>query len=178
MLHGTTGPGSPSAIRIVTVDEGFHAHLLSATLGRTPSESETTMSEPRFVIALPIADRPRSHEFYREVLGLEAFGEPADDGVPEPLQFTLASGVDLMLVPTGGFQWAIGGQPVTPDDQHETVITVAAASPTDVDELVDRARRAGARVVVEPGDQSWGYTATFADPDGHLWAALVPPANA
>lgn len=135
------------------------------------------MSDPRFVIALPIADRPTSHEFYREVLGLEAPGEPAEDGVPEPLQFPLGGGVDLMLVPTGGFQWAIGGQPVTPDYHHETVITLAATSPAEVDDLVDRARRAGARVVVEPGDQSWGYTATFTDPDGHLWAALVPPAD-
>lgn len=131
------------------------------------------MSEPRFVVALPIADRPTSHEFYREVLGLEAFGEPAEDGVPEPLQFTLASGVDLMLVPTGGFSWAIGGQPVSTGEHHETVITMAAESAADVDDLIGRARRAGARVVVEPGDQSWGYTATFADPDGHLWAALA-----
>lgn len=133
------------------------------------------MSDPRIVIALPVADRPTSRDFYREVLGLEASGAPADDGVPEPLQFTLAEGVALMLIPSGGFQWVIGGRPITPGDHHECVFTLAAGSSGEVDELIERARRAGGHVVVEPGDQSWGYTATFADPDGHLWSALVAP---
>ena len=31
-----------------------------------------------FLISLPIADRPRSHAFDRDALGLEAIGEPAD----------------------------------------------------------------------------------------------------
>ena len=48
----------------------------------------------------------------------------------------------------------------------------------DVDALVERARAAGATVVAEPEQKPWGYTATFADPDGHLWmvARLVRPA--
>jgi hypothetical protein len=32
----------------------------------------------------------------------EPIGELADDGVPEPLQFTLNDGVRIMLIPTGG----------------------------------------------------------------------------
>lgn len=35
--------------------------------------------------------------------------------------------------------------------------------------MVERAQRAGAEVVTAPGPQPWGYTGTFADPDGHLW---------
>jgi catechol 2,3-dioxygenase-like lactoylglutathione lyase family enzyme len=42
-------------------------------------------------ISLATADRSRSLAFYRDGLGLEAFGPLADDGVPEPLQFRLAS---------------------------------------------------------------------------------------
>ena len=61
-----------------------------------------------FLISLPIADRPRSYAFYQEALGLEAIGELADDGVPEPLLFVLNDGVRMMLVPTGGFGWVIG----------------------------------------------------------------------
>lgn len=41
------------------------------------------------VISLPIGDRQRSFEFYRTALDLVAIGEPAEDGVPEPLQFAL-----------------------------------------------------------------------------------------
>lgn len=55
------------------------------------------------IVCLPIADRQKSFAFYGDGLGLEAFGEPAEDGVPEPLQFVLNDGVQLMLIPTGGF---------------------------------------------------------------------------
>jgi hypothetical protein len=45
-------------------------------------------------------------------LGLDAIGEPAQDGVPEPPQFALNDGVRLMRVPTGGFGWVIGDREV------------------------------------------------------------------
>jgi predicted lactoylglutathione lyase len=32
---------------------------------------------------------------------------------------------------------------------------------------------AGGVVVSGPTQKSWGYTGTFADPDGHLWEAIV-----
>ncbi|WP_433389332.1 VOC family protein [Micromonospora sp. KLBMP9576] len=127
------------------------------------------------VVALPIADRPTSYRFYSAALGLKALGELAEDGVPEPLQFALNDGLHLMLVPTGGFGWAIGGREVAPRGQSECVLNLPAETPAEVDEVVGRARAAGAEVVVEPGQQPWGYTGTFADPDGHLWAVQVAP---
>jgi catechol 2,3-dioxygenase-like lactoylglutathione lyase family enzyme len=54
-------------------------------------------------ISLATADRRRSLTFYRDGLGLDAFGPIADDGIPEPLQLRLGSSVSLMLIPTGGF---------------------------------------------------------------------------
>ncbi len=59
-------------------------------------------------ISLATGDRSRSFAFYRDGLGLEAFGPVADDGVPEPLQLRLAPNVSLMLIPTGGFGWVAG----------------------------------------------------------------------
>src|SRR4051812_18630204 len=47
-------------------------------------------------------DRRRSFEFYQQVLGVDAVGEQADDGVPEPLQFPMNDGVRLMLIPRVG----------------------------------------------------------------------------
>ncbi|MEU4778705.1 VOC family protein [Micromonospora sp. NPDC023633] len=125
------------------------------------------------VVALPIADRPTSYRFFSDGLGLDAVGEPADDGVPEPLQYALNDGLRVMLVPTGGFGWAIGGREVARRGQSECVVNLPAATPAEVDEFVGRARAAGAEVVVEPGPQPWGYTGTFADPDGHLWTVLA-----
>ncbi len=54
------------------------------------------MSLSSVIISLPVADRQTSYAFYRAALGLEAFGEPADDGVPEPLQFAVNDGLTLM----------------------------------------------------------------------------------
>ena len=124
-------------------------------------------SEP-VVVTLPTADRQRSYDFYRKGLGLEPVGELADDGLPEPLQFVLNDGARLMLIPTGGFGWVIGDREVH-SGGGECLLSLSAESPADVDTLVDTAERAGADVVSAPGQQEWGYTAVFADPDGHLW---------
>jgi dihydrofolate reductase len=32
-----------------------------------------------------------------------------------------------------------------------------------------RAQDAGAEIVIEAGNQKWGYAGAFADPDGHMW---------
>jgi predicted lactoylglutathione lyase len=121
------------------------------------------------VISLPIADRRRSFGFYRDVLGLEAIGEPAADGVPEPLQFALNDGTRLVLVPTRGFGWVIGDREPAPRGYSECILGLEREDEAGVRELFERAREAGAKSVSEPAPQPWGYSAVFADPDGHLW---------
>jgi uncharacterized protein len=120
------------------------------------------------VVTLPIADRRRSFDFYRNGLGFEPIGEVADDTVPEPLQFVLNEGLRLMLVPSGGFGWVIGDR-TAHIGGGGCLLSLSAVSEAGVDELVDAAQRAGAAVVTAPGQQPWGYTSVFADPDGHLW---------
>lgn len=121
------------------------------------------------IVSLPTEDRQTSFGFYRDWLGLEAFGEPADDGVPEPLQFALNDGVHLMLIPTGGFGWLIGDHEVAPRGRSECLLGLSAETDDEVDKLVARAHEAGAEIVADPAQHPWGYTGTFADPDGHLW---------
>ena len=125
-------------------------------------------AEP-ILISLPVADRVRAHTFYRQALRLETVGEPADDGVPEPLLFVLNPMARLMLVPTGGFGWVIGDHEVASPGTSECVLGLTAATEVEVQEIVERARRAGASVATEPAPQPWGYAAAFSDPDGHLW---------
>jgi predicted lactoylglutathione lyase len=121
------------------------------------------------LISLPVADRVRAHDFYRDGLGLEAIGELADDGVPEPLMFVLNPMTRLMLVPTGGFGWVIGDHQVAEIGASECVLGIGAPTDDGVEAIVERARRAGATVAIEPAPQPWGYAASFADPDGHIW---------
>src|SRR3954471_1766756 len=74
-------------------------------------------------------DRRRSFEFYQQVLGVDAVGEQADDGVPEPLQFPLNDGVRLMLIPRGGFGWVV--QPRT-GPRRGTESVSSPSSPTTI----------------------------------------------
>jgi predicted lactoylglutathione lyase len=122
-----------------------------------------------FALALPIADRRTAYDFYRSALHLTAIGRLAEDGVPEPLQFALAPGANLVLVPTEGFGWVTAGHEVVGPGQSECVLTHVVSTPAEVDTVTERARAAGATVVVEPADPGWGYSSTFTDPDGHLW---------
>jgi predicted lactoylglutathione lyase len=121
------------------------------------------------IVSLPIADRRTSSTFYCEGLGFDPIGEPAEDGVPEPLQFALNDGVRLMLIPVGGFGWVIGDHEVSPPGRSECLLSLRVGTQADVDAVVERAHRAGAEIVTAPGQQPWGYAGAFADPDEHLW---------
>ena len=121
------------------------------------------------IISLPIEERPRSYAFYQEALGLTPVGELAEDGIPEPLQFQLADGVTMMLIPTEGFGWVLGDQPAAPYGQSECILSVRADSEEAVDAQTAKALAAGAVQVTAPTRKPWAYFATFTDPDGHLW---------
>jgi uncharacterized protein len=127
-------------------------------------------------ISLATADRGRSLVFYRDGLGLDAFGPLADDGIPEPLQLRLAPRVSLMLIPTGGFGWVAGEDRVAPAGASECVLSVYAPDEDAVGVRYNAALAAGGTTVYEPSRQEWGaFAAQVADPDGHLWMILVPP---
>jgi predicted lactoylglutathione lyase len=125
------------------------------------------------VVSLPTADRRTSHRFCVEGLGLTAFGEPADDGVPEPLQFAINDGVHLMFIPTDGFGWVVGDRAVAASGTSECILSLSVDAAADVDATVQRAVAAGATVVTAAGEQPWGYAGSFADPDGHVWMVIA-----
>ncbi len=126
-------------------------------------------SEKPLIVSLPIADRRDSFAFYRDGLGFEAVGAPADDGVPEPLQFVLNDGVRLMLVPRGGFDWVTGDHAVASAGTSECVLVLRRESQAEVQRTIEEAVSAGATEVTPPGQQPWGYAGAFADLDGHIW---------
>jgi uncharacterized protein len=126
------------------------------------------MSSHDVVIALPTEDRARACAF-AQALGFETPGELADDGVPEPLRVLLNDRTAVMYVPTGGFGWVTGGRQTAARGTVECLLSLQLGSPADVDALMAKAQEAGAEVVTEAQQQPWGYTGTFADPDGHLW---------
>jgi uncharacterized glyoxalase superfamily protein PhnB len=49
-------------------------------------------------------------------------------------------------------------------------------SPSEVDEVTEQARSAGATTGREPAETFWGgYSAVFIDPDGHPWEVAHNP---
>lgn len=115
----------------------------------------------RATVCLPTRNRRVAQAFY-SALGFVAVRD-------EPLQFEIGVGLRVMLIPAVGFGWVIGGRKRSPRGAHECLIVIGLASDTEVDELLRRAQDAGARIVIEPGNQKWGYAGAFADPDGHMW---------
>ncbi|WP_295695103.1 hypothetical protein, partial [Lapillicoccus sp.] len=75
-------------------------------------------------LAVPTAARPRSFAFYGSGLGLEPFGDLADDGIPEPLQFVLNDRARLMLIPTTGFVWVTSNRPTVSPGTSECLLTI------------------------------------------------------
>lgn len=130
------------------------------------------VAETPVTIALPIADRRRSFEFYGDGLGFTVPGEPAEDGMPEPLRVTLGDHVRVMLIPAEGFGWVLGDRTTVGPGQSECIVSLAIPTRAEVDDLLARASSAGADVIRQPSQMSWGYEGSFADPDGHVWQVV------
>lgn len=124
-------------------------------------------------ICLSIADRNRSYVFYRQALGLLPIGEEAEDGVPEPLQFRLGESTNLMLIPTGGFGWALGSREPAPSGVSECLMSMSVPNPGEVAGICSAMEQLGGEVLAAPAPQDWGYTAVVTDPDGHAWQLIA-----
>lgn len=112
-------------------------------------------------------------DFYREAFGFELTGPLAEDGVPEPLEFSISAGVRLTLIPRGGFGWVLDQRPAAPAGESECLLSLTVDTATEVDGLAERIRAAGGEITSPPQRQDWGYTAICADVDGHLWQIIA-----
>lgn len=127
-------------------------------------------------ISLPIADRVSSMRFYLETFGFEPVGEPAEDGVPEPLMFRIDQGTVLALIPSDGLGFVLGdSRALASSGTSECILGMGVATVQEVADLVERIGNAGGTVLAEPEDRPWGHTALCADPDGHVWQISVEP---
>jgi catechol 2,3-dioxygenase-like lactoylglutathione lyase family enzyme len=120
------------------------------------------------LITLGVADLDRSLRFY-EALGWKRGNR--DEGV---VFFQIPGGVlalwgrrelaaETGLPDAGGF----GG----------VAVAYNTRSRAEVDAVIGEAVRAGARVLRQPAETTWGgYSGYFADPDGHPWEVAHNPA--
>lgn len=128
------------------------------------------------VVTLGVADLEQSLVFYRDGLGLPTkgiIGQEFEHGAV--VFFELSGGLILAL-------WAQDdishdtGLPKRPANSAAFTIGHNVSRREEVDEVMDSARHAGARIIKTPQDTFYGgYAGYFHDPDGHLWEIVWNP---
>jgi len=140
--------------------------------------------KPRIdVITLAVNNFERALSFYR-LLGLESSGVTAteftgDDTRPAGaiVMFHLNGGQILALYPRSELA-KDAGIPQGPAQSGEFSLGHLVASRDEVDELLAKAKAAGAPATALH-DRPWGiYSGYFRDPDGHLWEVIHHPTSA
>jgi uncharacterized protein len=146
-----------------------------ATIGR-----RGTAIEPRItVLTLGVDDLERSLAFYRDGLGLPSRGIVGQEFEYGAVAFfELQGGLALALWLRTSIARDTGISPQAPSATDFT-IGHNVRSQAEVDALMARAERAGARVAKPAGPTFWGgYSGYFQDPDGHLWEVAWNPQRA
>ena len=120
------------------------------------------------LVTLGVADLGRARAFY-EALGWRT-GAAAEDDVVffQCGDMVLALWDRAKLAEDSCVEDAGGWGGVTP--------ALNLGSPAEVDEAIEQARAAGARIGREPAETFWGgYSGVFIDPDGHPWEIAHNP---
>ncbi len=133
--------------------------------------------KPRItVITVSVDDLERSLRFYRDGLGLKTegiIGKEFEHGAVA--FFDLRAGLKLALWPRKSLAHDSGlalGKP----SATELSLGHNVSSKTEVDAVMEQAKRAGAIIVKPAQDTFWGgYAGYFQDPDQHLWEVVWNP---
>ncbi|HJV25314.1 MAG TPA: VOC family protein [Aromatoleum sp.] len=129
------------------------------------------------LVTLGVDDLERSLRFYRDGLGLKTdgiVGTEFEHGAV--VFFELHGGLRLALWPRASLAHD-SGLPLAKPSATELSLGHNVASRSEVDAIMEEARRAGAIIVKPAHDTFWGgYAGYFQDPDGHLWEVAWNPA--
>ena len=120
------------------------------------------------LITLGVSDLSRARAFY-EAVGWRTGAGPDDDVVFfQAGDMVMALWDRARLAEDSGVEDAGGWGGVT--------LALNFGSPEEVDEVLEEARAAGARIAREAAETFWGgYSGVFVDPDGHPWEVAHNP---
>ncbi len=121
------------------------------------------------IVTLGTKDMVKSHEFYKE-LGFHT-SVRGDKSDPDIIFFK-NEGTRIALYPLDELALDIDRDHPPEIVSGFSGITLAhnARSRQGVDEIFERAKKAGATILKEPNETDWGgYGGYFTDPDGHHW---------
>jgi catechol 2,3-dioxygenase-like lactoylglutathione lyase family enzyme len=130
------------------------------------------------ILTLGVDNLEQALKFYRDGMGLQTpgiVGKEFEHGAV--VFFDLANGLKLALYERKNLAWdsALKRERSTPD-AAEFSIGHLVNSKEEVDEVMEQAKKAGARVTKPAQKTFWGgYAGYFKDPDGHLWEVAWNP---
>jgi uncharacterized protein len=120
------------------------------------------------VVTLGVDDLERARRFY------EALGWRSSTPVEMEVVFFQAGGMVLALWDREKNAQDSGLQPGS--GYGSVTLAYNVGSPAEVDETIEDARKAGAKISREPGKTFWGgYSGVFLDPDGYPWEVAHNP---
>jgi catechol 2,3-dioxygenase-like lactoylglutathione lyase family enzyme len=120
------------------------------------------------LVTLGVGDLAQARRFY-EALGWTTGAAPEDD---------------VVFFQAGGMIVALWGRDQLAEDSGVedgggwggVTFAYNVSAPAEVDEVIEEARAAGARIAREPGETFWGgYSGVFVDPAGHPWEVAHNP---
>jgi uncharacterized protein len=123
-------------------------------------------------ITIAVTDLKKSVDFYKIGLGLPSKG--IQDGNEEHCLFELDDKFSLVLYRRKEFL-ALTANPNQKVNSAGFIISHNARNKNEVDSILQNALNAGATQIGQVQDEPWGYSAGFADPDGHQWEIVYMP---
>jgi catechol 2,3-dioxygenase-like lactoylglutathione lyase family enzyme len=145
--------------------------------GRCQNPHPRTPVRPHIsLITLGVDDLVRAVAFYRDGLGLSTSGIMGTEfDIGAVAFFDLQPGLKLAVWPRQSLA-ADTGLPLQSGSPTSFSLAHNVSSEAEVNEVMDQARHAGARIVKPAQTTFWGgYAGYFQDPDGHLWEVAFNP---
>jgi uncharacterized protein len=133
--------------------------------------------KPRItLLTIGVDDLERSLLFYRDGLGFPTKGIVGREYEHGAVAFfDLQAGLKLAIWARDDLSHDSG---VPKSDRDPTAFSIGhnVSSEGEVDAIMEKARRAGARIAKQAQKTFWGgYAGYFQDPDGHLWEVAFNP---
>lgn len=122
-------------------------------------------------INLPVKDINKSKDFFTKI-GFTLNTGPGNTDKSASL-LVGEQKIVVMLFENSVFKGFTGHEITDTKESTEVLFSIDAESRTEVDEMADKALKAGGTVFGKPTEiQGWMYGCGFADPDGHRWNVL------
>jgi catechol 2,3-dioxygenase-like lactoylglutathione lyase family enzyme len=139
-------------------------------------KSDIKMKPRVNVITIGVDDLEKSYAFYHNGLGLASKGIVGKEFEHGAIAFfDLQNGMELALYPRKSLALDAGISKSAPSPT-EFSIGHNVRSKSEVDSVMELAKKAGAKIKEHARDRFWGgYSGYFQDPDGHLWEVVWNP---